>query len=181
LVTICINGLFSWHAKCYSLSTFKLSERQVCMSQNSNFLKTTLDLLETDPEVKSYIYQQILDFNQFVTPETLVMVVARDPHSLYSDDIDEENLSEDELEFLESQKIQEQDEVAEGYNYRIGIVLKDGDSSIEAEAFHDDIFEAIRLAKDKLVARLLEIQEEIESPQERMNAIKEASDNKQIH
>lgn len=151
------------------------------MSQNSNFLKTTLDLLETDPEVKSHIYQQILDFNQFVTPETLVMVVARDPKLSYSEDIDEDDLSEEESEFIEHRKTQEQDDIAGDYNYRIAIVLRDGDSSIEAEAFHDDIFEAIRLAKDALVARLLEIQEEIESPQERMNAIKDASDNKQIH
>lgn len=151
------------------------------MSQNSNFLKTTLDLLEADPEVKSHIYQQILDFNQFVTPETLVMVVARDPKLMYSEDIDEDQLSEEEFELIEDRKIQEQDDIAGNHNYRIAIVLRDGDSSIEAEAFHDDIFEAIRLAKDTLVARLLEIQGELESPQERMNAIKDASDNKQIH
>jgi ribosome-associated translation inhibitor RaiA len=151
------------------------------MSQNSNFLKTTLDLLETDPEVKSYIYQQILDFNQFVTPETLVMVVARDPHKVYSEDFSEEDFNEEDSEYFETQQASEQEFVEQNYNYRIAIVLKDGDSSIESEAFHDDIFEAIRLAKESLVARLLEIQEEIESPQERMNAIKDASDNKQIH
>lgn len=163
------------------LNTRYSSERQVCMSQNSNFLKTTLDLLETDPEVKSYIYQQILDFNQFVTPETLVMVVARDPHKVYSEDLTEDDFNEEDSEYFEAQQASEQEFVEQNYNYRIAIVLKDGDSSIEAEAFHDDIFEAIRLAKESLVSRLLEIQEEIESPQERMNAIKDASDNKQIH
>lgn len=144
------------------------------MSQNSNFLKTTLDRLETDPEVKSFIYQQIVDFNPFVTPDTLVMVIARDPNAQYSTESDEHD--EDEQFFDE-----EIEDLAKNYKYRIAIVLKEGDSSIEAEAFHNDIFEAIRLAKENLIARLLEIQEEVESPQDRINAIKDASENKQIH
>lgn len=146
------------------------------MSQDSNFLKNTLDLLETDPEVKSYIYQQIVDFNPFVTPETLVMVIARNPQISYGQDVE----IEDEEEFSDYEA-EEQEAIKESYKYRIAIVLKDGDASIEAEAFNDDVFEAIRLAKEKLVARLIEIQEEMENPKDRMKAIKEASDNTQVH
>lgn len=148
------------------------------MSQDSSFLKTTLDLLEADPEVKSFIYQQIVDFNPFVTPETLVMVIARDPHASYSSAAEEAEAED--TDFL-SYEEQEGEALEEDYKYRIAIVLKEGESSIEAEAFNDDIFEAIRLAKETLIVRLLEIQEEIESPQDRMNAIKDASENKQIH
>ena len=140
------------------------------MAHDSSFLKTTPELLEHDPEVKSYIYQQIVDFNPFVTPETLVMVIAKDPHGEDSDD------DGDSDEYYFNDEVDDHE-----YKFRIAVVLKDGDSSIEAEARHDDIFEAIRLAKEKLIARLLEIQEEVESPQERMNAIKDASENKQIH
>lgn len=146
------------------------------MSQDSSFLKNTLDLLETDPEVKSYIYQQILDFNTFVTPETLVMVLARDPAASYSEQAEGEDAEEMEEYFMH-----EEESIAAGYKYRLAIILKDGDSSIEAEAFHNDIFEAIRLAKEKLMAKLIEIQEEIENPADRINAIKEASSNTQIH
>ena len=142
------------------------------MSDDANFLKTTLDMLETDPEVKSFIYQQILDFNPFVTPETLVMVIARDPIANYS--------SEDNEVDSESTEDAEEPE-NRNYRYRIAIVLKEGDNSIEAEAYHNDIFEAIRAAKERLIERLLEIQAEVESPQDRINAIKEASENKQIH
>ena len=39
-------------------------------------------------------------------------------------------------------------------NHRIVIILKEGEISIEAEAFHDNIFEAIKLAKEKLVIEL---------------------------
>lgn len=138
------------------------------MSQK-NFLKNTLDLLEADPEVKSFIYQQILDFNPFVTPETLVMVVARDPKAVYEPEQDTHDFSED---------ISASDRKCK---YRIAVVLKDGDTSIECEAFENDIFDAIKLAKDRLVARLIEIQNELESPQERLNAIKGASDNKLVH
>lgn len=146
------------------------------MSQDSNFLKNTLDLIETDPEVKSYIYQQIVDFNQFVTPETLVMVIARDPQALYS-----AQSAQAETEEESDYEIQEQEAVEEGYKYRIAVILKDGESSLEAEAFDDDIFSAIHSAKEKLIQRLVEIQEEVESPQDRIKAIKEASDNTQIH
>ena len=131
------------------------------MSQDSSFLKTTLD---TDPEVKSFIYQQILDFNQFVTPDTVVIVLERDPSLTYLDEDDEEEVA-----------------MEEQYKHRIAIVLKDGESSIEAEAFSNDVFEAIKAAKDTLVARLVEIQNEMESPQDRLSAIKEASENKQVH
>jgi hypothetical protein len=31
-------------------------------------------------EIQSYIYQQIAEFEPFITPETLVMVIARDPN-----------------------------------------------------------------------------------------------------
>jgi ribosome-associated translation inhibitor RaiA len=153
------------------------------MSQNSNFLKNTLDLIETDLEVKSYIYQQILEFNQFVTPETLVMVIARDPLTAYAKmepSEGEPQSSEEEDENI-AYEMEEEKAVSEGYKHRIAILLKDGESSIEAEAFNDDIFEAILLAKEKLIQRLIEIQEEVESPQDRIKAIKEASDNSQIH
>lgn len=149
------------------------------MAHDSNFLKNTLDLLEADPEVKSYIYQQITDFNPFVTPETLVMVIARDPQTP-DDNEDSDELSEDDS-FIEVLTEKDSAEDLTKYKYRIAIVLKEGDSSIEAEAYHDDIFEAIRLAKEALIERLLAIQEEVESPQDRMKAIKEASDNKIVH
>ena len=134
------------------------------MSQNSNFLKNTLKLLESDPEVTSFIYQQILDFNPFVTPETLVMVIARDPQVPVATE-------DGEYEAI----------IDHNYRYRIAVVLKDADTSIEAEAFDNNIFEAIRLAKENLLGRLIEIQNEIENPKDRMLAIQQASDNKPVH
>lgn len=142
------------------------------MSQKTNLLKNTLDLLETDPEVKSFIYQQVMDFNPFVTPETLVMVIARDPQAVYlPQDPDQAITVEENTE----------DESLKKLKFRIAVVLKEDDISIEAEAYNNNIFEAIRLAKEKLLARLIEIQNEVESPKERMVAIQQASDNKPVH
>lgn len=162
------------------------------MSNDSSFLKNTLDLIENDPEIKSYIYQQIQDFNSFVTPETLVMVIARDPLGRYdqpepemvSTDMEtlpnqlETDFDDDDGDFIDEDDIT--DEMRKS-RYRIAVVLKDGDHAIEAESFNDDIFEAIRLSKEALIAKLIEIQEEIESPQDRMKAIQQASENKPIH
>ncbi len=146
------------------------------MSQDSNFLKNSINLLETDPEIKSYIYQQIHDFSPFVTPETLVMVIARDPRVSYS-----ANLASEDAEAISEYLTDEQDAIAVDYKYRIAIILKEGNSAIEAEAFHNDVFEAIKLAKEKLVIRLIEIRAAVESPEDRIKAIKVARDNTQIH
>lgn len=161
------------------------------MSQNSNFLKTTMDLLETDPEIKSYIYQQIHDFSPYITPETLVMVIARNPgdssflsshanSDIAPDDVNNLPEPEDHLENL-ADETNESSSNANKYKYRIAVILKEADSTIESEAFHDDIFEAIKMAKEKLLAHLIEIRNEVESPQDRIKAIKVASDNTQIH
>ena len=133
------------------------------MSSQSKFLKQTTGLIESNKEIKSFIHQQIHDFEPFITPETTILVIARDP-------LLKENETEDET--VTTHPIAA---------HRIVIILKEDDSSIEAEEFHDDIFEAIRLAKENLVVQLLAIQNEIENSQERLEAIQMASGSNQIH
>ncbi len=107
-----------------------------------------VELLENSPEVKSYIYQQLVDFQPFVTPNTLVYVIARNPTEA-PDDADEDFELPD-----------------ENYKHRIAIILKEGDTQIEAEAYHDDIFNAIKMAKDSLLTRLSEIESEVDEREE---------------
>lgn len=137
------------------------------MSTDSNFLKTTEDLIETSLEIKSFIHQQIIDFSPFITPETLIVVIARDPERT-----DAEGETEHELEKIVS---------VPTFKHRIAIVLKEDESSIEAEAFHDDIYEAIKIAKEILMKQLLEIQSEMESSQDRLIAIQQAANSNQVH
>ena len=134
------------------------------MSSKTKILKQTTALLESNKEIKSYINQQILDFEPFITPDTTILVIARDPALKDNEDSEIENSA-----------------AVKNCAHRIVIILKEDDSSIEAEAFHDDIYAAIKLAKDKLVGDLLAIQNEIENSPERLNAIQQAGGSDQVH
>lgn len=141
-----------------------MNQKRTSRGQNSqmNTEATTSQLIDTDKDVQAYIYQQIAEFEAFVTPETLVMVLARDPQEITEDfeaDLDQVNHRQ----------------------HRIAIVLKEGDTTIESEARHNDIFEAIKTAKEQLIQQLVEIQNEVESPQDRMKAIQQARNTDQIH
>lgn len=120
--------------------------------------------MEKDAEIQSFIYQQIADFSPYVTPETVVMVVSRNPK--------DENPEIDEDKMPDFKK----------FKHRIAIVLQEEDVSIEAEAYHNDLFEAIKQAKNSLINRLIEIQSEMENAEEnRNNLINEYSGSSSLH
>lgn len=144
-----------------------LTKKNKTHLQPTTSLKDTLHLIETDPEVKSFVYQQINEFSPYVTPETNVIVLARDPEDAYAD---EDHIISTDL-----------DSVDDHYEYRIAIVLKEADATLEAEGFGHDIFDAITAAKEAMLQRLSEIQDEVESPQDRLNAIQQATENPQVH
>ncbi len=113
----------------------------------------TIELIEQNPDVKSFIYQQIAEFDGFVTPQTVVAVVARDPRKLALQyETDGIEFSRSELKKL----------------YRIAIVLNEADAKVEAEGVHEDIYEAIKMAKDNLLKKLVEIQDSVISQQDRI-------------
>lgn len=120
-------------------------------------------LIETDSEVKSYIYQQVADFNPYVTPETLIMVIARDPKELHvnSTDLDINHFDEGHNnEGLSHEELSK-------YKHRIAIVLEEDGTTLEAEAYHDDIYEAIKLAKTSLLERLMQWHDEVAQESEK--------------
>lgn len=113
----------------------------------------TIQLIEQNPDVKSFIYQQIAEFDGFVTPQTVVAVVARDPRKLALQyETDGIEFSRNDLKKL----------------YRIAIVLNESDAKVEAEGVHEDIYEAIKMAKDNLLKKLVEIQDSVISQQDRI-------------
>ncbi len=132
----------------------------------SNLRSPSIALLEQNSEVKSYIYQQILEFEPFVTAETVVAVIAKDPRKLS-------------LQLESDGKIDLIDKLPR--MYRIAIVLKEGDTKIQDEGLSEDIFEAIKMAKDKLLIRLQAIQDTVTSKSERMQQINKAMQNTQVH
>lgn len=123
-------------------------------------------LIEDSPEIKSYIYQQIVEFEPFVTPETVVAVFALDPKKL-------------KLQF----QIEGKDDLIKDLNnlYRIGIVLKDSEAQLKAEATDYDLFAAIRKAKENLLVQLADIQDKVITSQERIEQINSLMQNNEVH
>ena len=133
----------------------------------SNLVNPTLAaVLDENPEIRSYIYQQIVDFENFVTPQTMVSVMAKDPLKLMAKlEADGKTVSKKKLSKM----------------YRISIVLKEDDTKIQEEGLHEDIFEAIKLAKGKLIKKLIAIQDQVITHQERIEQINQALTNPNIH
>jgi hypothetical protein len=129
-------------------------------------LNPGLELLEKNPEVKSFIYQQISEFDQFVTPETVVTVVSRDPKKLALQyETEGKEFTKQQLSKL----------------YRIAILLTEGKTKLEAEGINENIFEAVRMAKDSLMQKMLLIQDSVVSHQDRLIEINHYLQNRGLH
>lgn len=132
----------------------------------ANLLNPAIHILDQNNEVKAYVYQQLAEFEPFVTPETIVAVVARDPRKLALQ-LETDGHDIDPLKLRDM--------------YRIAIVLKEDDTKIQAEGLHEDIFEAIRIAKETLLKKLVEIQDTVVSQSDRQEQINFALSNPQLH
>ena len=121
------------------------------------------------PEVKSFIYQSIMDFEPFSTPETVISVVAKNPLELLSQ-VDEE--AENVTHAFDLQSLPKKTILKK--MYRIAISLTESGQKIESEAIHENIYDAIRLAKEHLVDTLTKIQDDIISSQDRHMQIRHA-------
>ncbi|HEY8271495.1 MAG TPA: hypothetical protein VIG33_11455 [Pseudobdellovibrionaceae bacterium] len=122
--------------------------------------------LEDSPEVKSYVYQQIAEFQPYVTPQTVVAVILKDPTKLA-------------LQYEAEGKKFELNDLKS--LYRISITLSEDRAKITAEGVDKDIFVAIRTAKDLLLKKLAAIQDSVVTQQERNLEIHQALQNTMLH
>ncbi len=136
------------------------------LGKSRNGAHRTEEIIQSNPDVKSFIYQQIAEFQPFVTPTTVAAVVAKDPLKLAMD-FEVSGARKNKLDLSRL--------------HRISIHLRDQDSQIYEEASHENIFEAIRLAKVKLLGRLVEIQDQVISKEERIEEIHQVLQNNQKH
>ncbi|MBK9324173.1 MAG: hypothetical protein IPM97_14705 [Bdellovibrionaceae bacterium] len=132
----------------------------------ANLLNPAIALTEDSPEVKSYIYQQISEFEPYITPDTVVEVISKDPTKLA-------------LQYESEGKDFDIDDLRS--HFRISISLTEGGAKIIAEGVDKDIFTAIRVAKNSLLQKLQEIQDNVVSQQEHNMAIHQALQNNLIH
>jgi hypothetical protein len=108
--------------------------------------------LEHDPEVKSFIYQMINEFSGYVTPTTIAAVVSKDPSLSHDDDLGEhKKLNKKQLAAM----------------LRIAVTLSDQGTQITEEGLAENVFDALKIAKDKMVKRLDLLHNEITSKHER--------------
>ena len=128
--------------------------------------KPQIDLQNLAPEVKSYIFQALMDFEPFTTPQTQVAVIAKDPLALLTNEEEDESVDHGHGEIPEKRKLRKM--------YRISITLSEDGGVLTAEGLHEDIYQAIKIAKDKLLVTLNEIQDEIISNSERHQQIRTA-------
>ena len=123
-----------------------------------------MDIENLGTEVRSYIYQMLMDFEPFTTPTTSVAVIAKDP-----------------LKLLNKHGFEDHDPKKLRHMWRISITLSEDGTKVEEEALHEDIYVAIRMAKDKMVKTLSEIQDDVVTTQDRMMQIQSALAGKQQH
>ncbi len=122
--------------------------------------------LERDPEVKSFIYQMINEFSGYVTPTTIAAVVSKDPKKSTSALLSEhKEVNKNNLENM----------------LRIAVTLSDQGSHITEEALAENVFDALRIAKEKMVKRLDLLHNEITSKQERFVQLEAAKKSTLIH
>jgi len=122
--------------------------------------------IEADPEVKAHIYQQLHEFAPFITPETVITVVMKDPMKLMSHFVD----NGIDMTAAELRKMQ-----------RVTITLTEDGTTIEADGVSEDTFEAITIAKETLVEKLIHIQNSVITSQERAEQINSALLSGQLH
>lgn len=124
------------------------------------------ELLEDTPEVKSYIYQQLTELEPYITPQTVIEVISKDPRKLA-------------LQFEAEGKDFDMESLRS--HYRMSITLSDGQAKVFAEGLDPDIFAAVRKAKEILLKQLIEIQDKVVTQQERNIAIHQALQNTMLH
>jgi len=113
--------------------------------------------IEETPEVKSFIYQQIIDFEPFLTPSSHVAVTAKKNNTINSNN--------------GTSKV-----------HCVLISIKENGVHLQEEGKSENIYEAILNAKNKLYQKLLSIQDSIISERERLTQIRIAQGNGgQIH
>ncbi len=114
---------------------------------------------DTSIEVRSFIYQHLIDFEPFLTSGTVINVIAKDPMKL------KEELELNGIEITPEQLKKK---------HRIVIIMTEDGAQIEGEGLGDDTIEAFIKAKAHLMKQLEEIQDTVISAQDRMMQIQQA-------
>jgi hypothetical protein len=125
-----------------------------------------LQNLADNPEVKSFIHQMTLDFLPYVTPSTVISVVAMDATLLHR-------------KLKKNGKSVSKAKLSE--YHRIQLSLVDEGARISSEGLDKNIYVAMKKAKEKMLSHLAQIQNTVMSEQERLTQLRLAQQSKILH
>lgn len=125
-----------------------------------------LQNLAENPEVKSFIHQMTLDFLPYVTPSTVISVVAMDATLLQK-------------KLRKSGKFVSKEKLAE--YHRIQLSLIDEGARISSEGLDKNIYVAMKKAKEKMLSHLAQIQNSVMSEKERVAQLRLAQQTRRTH
>mgnify|MGYP001263539321 CR=1 FL=1 len=111
------------------------------------------------PEISSYVFQSLQELEPYTTHNTQVAVIAKDPAKLAS------RYRAEGIEF-DSNKLKKM--------HRISITLSEDGAKLEQEAVHENLIDAIRMAKEQMIKVLQGIQDQVITSQDRAMQINAA-------
>lgn len=121
--------------------------------------------LERESEIKAYIYQQVSELEDFLTKDTKIEVIERNSSKVIK-------------------KLIKREELESGFkaNFCYEISIEEEGSRLNSYGLADDEFEAIKIAKDKMLNHLIMIQNEAISTSDHLNEINDViSGNNILH
>jgi hypothetical protein len=122
--------------------------------------------IKIDPELKAQLYQIASEIEPFLTEETHISIVARDPAKLAVQlEVDGNVVPLKKLKKM----------------HRVAIILKENGTQVESEHLGNSVVDAITGAKDKLLAHLHAVQDEVITVQDRIQLINAINAKEQIH
>lgn len=105
--------------------------------------------VENDPEFKAHVYQQLVELQPFLSPESQVAVVVKVGSET------EEDFTDTDDESTSIAPDEDQHEVDE--DFALTLVATLGEYRLEAEGRNADLYEALGIAKRKMLQQLDEV------------------------
>ncbi len=114
--------------------------------------ENAVEAIQNDREFKAHVYQQLVDLQPFLSPDSQVAVIVNIGQD---DDADEDEIIDESSE----------------PNYALTLIATLGDYRLEAKGRNPDIYEALGIAKRKMLQQLDEVYNSAIDSNERISEI----------
>jgi len=111
-----------------------------------------VEAIQNDREFKAHVYQQLVDLQPFLSPDSQVAVIV--------------NIGQDDDEDEDSENLEENEK-----KYALTLIATLGDYRLEAQGRNADLYEALGIAKRKMMQQLDEVFNSVIDSNERNSEI----------